>query len=349
MPSATKELRIAVLLNPADYAARPMLAGILEVARIKHWRLTADPTAADGILHAGPAPPSARVPLVSVSADPFANAMIGPDAAAVGRMAAEHFLDRGFRRFVYSGPLTDVHPDACGDAFADCIRRRGHACAVMHDPLQALALPRPIACFVTGGVAAVRWVAAVRSAGRTVPGDVAVLTVGDDELTCERTDPPLSAIDVGPRTLGRLAARRLVAVLRRRAGGDVERVPPVGVTLRASTDTLAVADADVAAAVRFVREHAGGPLRVTDILRAVDLDRRTLERRFQKSLGRSPAEVLRRCRVERAADLLRNTPRPISDVATAVGFRLPQHLAVAFKALRGQTPRAYRAAVRGEG
>ena len=117
--------------------------------------------------------------------------------------------------------------------------------------------------------------------------------------------------------------------------------------VRASTDTLAVADPDVLKALRLLRESGGAAVRVADLLRATGLDRRTLERRFNKALGRPPAEVLRRHRTSRAAELLRTTDRPIGDVARACGFRLPQHLAVAFRAAYGQTPGDYRTSMRG--
>lgn len=342
MSRAGKQYRIAVALNYADPAARDVLDGIVQYARGRNWRLGDKYAAADadGVIH-DPASPveNARTVVVSTTASDTVD--VRPDAAAVGRMAAAHFLERGFRRFAFVGPV------ACRDAYARAVLEAGFPEPIDIRPDTVKGIDQPLAVFAGSDSAAA--VVADYFAGRSGVPWAAVLGVGNDSTSCELSDPPLSSIDVGARRLGTLAAKKLNQMLTGHGKGEPVNAPPLGVVLRKSTDGLAIADADVAAAVRFLHDNAGGPLRVTDLLKAVGLDRRTLERHFQRELNRSPALVLRHRRVEMAADLLRNTRRPMLEIAKSCGFRQPQSLAIAFKQITGHSPTDYRAIVDGEG
>ena len=64
-------------------------------------------------------------------------------------------------------------------------------------------------------------------------------------------------------------------------------LPPESLIARQSTDVLAGDDAQLAQAIRFVREHACDPISVADVLRIIPLSRSTLENRFRASLGRA--------------------------------------------------------------
>jgi AraC family transcriptional regulator len=67
-----------------------------------------------------------------------------------------------------------------------------------------------------------------------------------------------------------------------------------------------------------------------------------LARVFRRHLGCTPGDYLRRRRLERAAVLLRETARPLSDVALHCGFADQSHFANAFKRHTGVTPGSYR-------
>src|SRR5207248_3060801 len=118
--------------------------------------------------------------------------------------------------------------------------------------------------------------------------------------------------------------------------------PPPGVATRRSTEVLAIADRDVVAVVRFIREHAHLPLRVTDILRQVPVGRRTLELRFRKALGWGVGEEIRRAHLERARRLLARTDLPMKTVAQQAGFSDFCHMAAVFHRELGMSPTVYR-------
>ena len=97
----------------------------------------------------------------------------------------------------------------------------------------------------------------------------------------------------------------------------------------------------------FIRAHAADPIQVSDVLRAVPVSRSWLERQFQKTLRRTPAEEIRRVHLERAKQLLAGTDLPVPQVAVSSGFRSREYLAFAFKQSTGLTPREYRTRIRG--
>ncbi|WP_276514547.1 AraC family transcriptional regulator [Nocardia huaxiensis] len=94
----------------------------------------------------------------------------------------------------------------------------------------------------------------------------------------------------------------------------------------------------------FMRSHCADPeLGVDRIAQGCRMSRRTLYRVFGELEG-GPGTVLRRMRIERACDLLRNAPQlPLSVVAKASGFLTERSFYRAFRLEMGTTPGAFRA------
>src|SRR5262249_35113593 len=146
---------------------------------------------------------------------------------------------------------------------------------------------------------------ACRLAEVEVPHQVAVIGVDDDELLCELSDPPLSSVIPDTRRTGWVAAELLGEWMAGRPPRPTaHRIPPRGGPPRRSTDMLAVEDPELAAALRFISEHACRGITVHDVLGRVALSRRVFESRFQRMLGRSPHDEILRVQLERAKQLL---------------------------------------------
>ena len=112
--------------------------------------------------------------------------------------------------------------------------------------------------------------------------------------------------------------------------------------LRRSTDALAIDDREVAAAMRFIREHACNGINVDDVLQHMSLSRRTLDRRFARIFGHSPSDEIERLRLERIKQLLAETNYPLPRVADLAGFEHSEHMGTLFRRKTGQTPGEYR-------
>jgi LacI family transcriptional regulator len=160
---------------------------------------------------------------------------------------------------------------------------------------------------------------------------------------CEISHPTLSAVDERPRIMGYEAAALLDRMM---SGQKPPRnpvlIPPQRVITRRSTDVIAIADPDVAGALRFIRDHYFEPIDVRHLLKVVAISRRILEQKFMRALGRSPAAEIRRVRLARATELLASTDWPISHVAKASGFAHVEGMNRVFQRELQQTPSGYR-------
>jgi AraC-like DNA-binding protein len=86
------------------------------------------------------------------------------------------------------------------------------------------------------------------------------------------------------------------------------------------------------------------PLDVPALARAARLSSAHFSREFRRAFGETPHQYLLTRRLERAAALLRNTDRSISDICFAVGLRSLGSFTTSFGRAFGVTPAAYRAA-----
>jgi LacI family transcriptional regulator len=280
-------------------------------------------------------------------------------ADAVGTVAAEHFLDRGFTRFAFCGYDHMFWSRIRQDGFVRRVAQAGFAVhlyepqgpanrltweteqASMADWLRAL--PKPVGLMVCNDDRAGQVVEAIKAARTRVPEEIAILGVDDDDMICELTHPPLSSIALNFEEAGYEAAAQLD---RQMAGGKTARkeihLRPTHVHTRQSTDVLAVEDAIVAKALLFIRAHAGDVLSVDDVVEASSTSRRLLERHFKGVVGASVYREIQRTHVERACRMLAETNWSLVEIAARCGFSNAVHFSVAFKRHMRQTPQQHR-------
>ena len=113
-------------------------------------------------------------------------------------------------------------------------------------------------------------------------------------------------------------------------GGDTRGVQPLARHLLRAKD---LADA------RYFE-----PLTVRDLAGAAGLSAAHFSREFRRAFGEAPHQYLLTRRLERAAALLRNTDRPVTDICFAVGLTSVGSFITSFRRVYGISPSAYRAA-----
>jgi LacI family transcriptional regulator len=293
--------------------------------------------------------PAAHLPSVTV------------DNVQVAKLAAQHLRERGLREFAFCGRLPGTSPalDQRGDNFRLLVERGGQACHVFpadrlpSDPsweqeqefLTAWveSLPKPIGIMACDDARGLQVLDACRRCGATVPDDVAVIGVDNDEALCQLATPPLSSVDVNAEGMGYEAAALLERLMAgRKAPARPVRVPPRGVVARASTDLAASEDEDVSRAVQFIRDHACTGLQVVDVLAHLRMSRASLQQRMKQSTGRTVHQEIQRVRLDRVKDLLVSSPKTIKQVARESGFSSVQYMTRVFRAVTGETPACYR-------
>jgi LacI family transcriptional regulator len=288
------------------------------------------------------------------------------DDGAIARLASEHLLERGFRRFAFCGFNGADYSDIRRDNFRKRIIEAGFSCHVFEDPqsprragtleyeehglkyedrvarwLQQL--PKPAGLMACNDIRGQQVLNACRAVGMAVPDELAVLGVDNDDVLCELSDPPLSSIVPNSERIGYEAGALLDRMMAgQKAPSHPVFVEPAGVITRRSTEVLAIDDRHIASAVRFIREHACEGIDVSNVLGAVPLSRSALERRFSAALGRSPKEEILRVRLSRARQLLAETKFSMALIAEKIGLEHPEYFNVIFKKKVGLTPGQFR-------
>ena len=308
-------------------------------------------------------------PLVNVSRilpdQPFPRVSV--DHFQVGRLAAAHLRERGLSQFGFVGHRRYVYSTERETGFREGLaekaptlhcyhersmrsyQRRGRLLALDDAFQQWLrSLPKPVGVFACQDMWGFQAAEACHLADLRVPDEVAILGVDNDDLLCELARPSLSSVVIPAERIGYEASALLARLLNGAAPpARPLLIQPLGIVTRQSSDVLALDDADVVAAVRFIREHAHQPISVGDVLREVPLSRRALERRFRRALNRRIGEEIRRVHVERAKSLLAGTELSVAAVAKQAGFSGATHLCVVFRQETGLTPTEHRHRLRG--
>ena len=280
------------------------------------------------------------------------------DNAAIARLAAETLAGKGFENFAFVGERSGIHWSVARErVFADEIARRGFPCRVyptdegggaedgrrLQDWLRAL--PHPTALFAAYDIRARQVLDACHAAGLSVPDDIAILGVDDDEVICETAAPALSSIPLSMADAGFRAAELLDRVMStgRRPRGAADIIfTGTHVVSRRSTARDAVADALGRRCRALMEANMGRPFNVADLVASLGVSRRTLETRFRAATGRSLNDEITELRIRRAKTMLAKSALPQSAIATACGFCDASHLNVIFRRHCGAPPSAFR-------
>lgn len=298
--------------------------------------------------------PEAELPLVQV------------DNRAIPEAAFVHFKERGFRHFAWCDLFRLQRPWVTirRTRFLELVRESGgvHYCfqsrrtlnrgtpvstelmAELRDWLKGL--PRPVGILACDDEQAHIVLDAVLSLGMKVPADAAVLGIDNDEVFCNASSPSLSSVDVNAFTVGYEAAAMLAQLMEGRRVSAPRTVPPRGVIARTSTDIVAVDSAEIATAVRLIRERSCQGLTADNVAEAIVVSRSTLDRLLKTTIGLTATAAIMQARLDRVKADLADTELPIKTLARRAGFRSVHHLSNLFHKREGVTPGQYRRTMR---
>ena len=377
--------RRRVLLALTSATHHGFYRGATQYAMEHSWHLVADPVYAstiprgwkgDGILsfvgywqELASYVKSAGFPAVEISSvrQDLGLPYVGEDNEAIGRMAAEHLLERNLKNFAWA-PFWDdlVNEERCR-GFTRFVQAAGHDCACLV-PVNVRkssgrrhlnwasrrswlirtirSLPRPVGIFCYNDYVATDIVDVCIEAGLNIPEQVAVIGVDNDPVLCDCAEVPLSSVRHDLEGMAYEAAALLDRLMDGQAPpATPRRIVPKGVVTRKSTDMLAVENPEVAKALRFIQANFSRTnLSVGTIVEAGKIPRRFLEMAFRSELNRTILSEILRVRLKQARNLLETTELPIADVAIQSGFANLNHFFRVFRAEIKMTPRSFRAA-----
>jgi len=380
MIHATPRRQVSLLVETSNRYGREVVTGVFDFARQRNdwvvhvpehgrsqfanvWQYAAK---CDGVIARVESKSVARRvrslnrPLVNMCSLGFVPEFVSvvADCEAIGRLAAQHLLERGFTNFGFLGLAEISWSEQREASFKKMTLAAGFECRSFFLQSRAMeewdrerdalktwlqSLPRPTAIMAATDAVGQYLLQLCREFGRQIPTDVAVIGVNNDELYCELGEPQMSSIILNGRQAGYEAAALLHALM----DGNVIpptfcKIPPVGVATRQSTDFAAVTDEQVAVAVGYIRQHACDGISVEDVVAVTRLSRSTLERRFRKALNCTLRDQIQQERIKQVQTLLRETNLPLKEIAYHSGFEYPEYLTAVFKRVIGLSPSEYR-------
>lgn len=281
---------------------------------------------------------------------------VDADHYATGVMAAEHFLDQGFEQFAYAGPVNFPAMALRQNGYSDRLRQSGFPVdklgykmilqTVHHRELTdwLKQLKKPCAIYCNEDMTAFLLNSACREIGLHVPDDIALLGTQDSREICEGMQPDLSSVHLPYRKIGYTAAQMLYEWMsQKKRPKTPPPFPPVNVTVRASTETLAVNDPQLKKAIRYIRDNClKNELCIEDAARFAGLSLRDMQRKFKQKLGHPPTTELQLARIRHIKTLLHETDFSLEEIAWRCGYPSANYLCAQFKRITGMTPGEYR-------
>ena len=302
-------------------------------------------------------------PVILVPSDEKVDGVFNVDVddLAIGRLAANHLISRGYRNFAFVG-RRDAHyakqrlegfQSVVGDVpiYWEEFRDWRQYDEYWRDPDEdmmdwLLGQPKPLGIFTAHDPTGRHVLEAAAQANLDVPFVVGVVSANDDESVCEMARPALSSIRLPWRKIAAEVMLTLEAVWAGKSPTGPVLISSLEIVARGSSSFEAVSDILVRRSMQFLISQIASIKSVEDWATQSGVSRRVFERRFQAALGRSPLAMIQMQRIERAKILLSTTEIPISLIAERCGYQSNERLSVNFRALTGMSPANYRRSTR---
>lgn len=302
-------------------------------------------------------------PVILVPSDEKVDGVFNVDVddLAIGRLAANHLISRGYRNFAFVG-RRDAHyakqrlegfQSVVGDVpiYWEEFRDWRQYDEYWRDPDEdmmdwLLGQPKPLGIFTAHDPTGRHVLEAAAQANLDVPFVVGVVSANDDESVCEMARPALSSIRLPWRKIAAEVMLTLEAVWAGNSPTGPVLISSLEIVARGSSSFEAVSDILVRRSMQTLISQIASIKSVEDWATQSGVSRRVFERRFQAALGRSPLAMIQMQRIERAKILLSTTEFPISLIAERCGYQSNERLSVNFRALTGMSPANYRRSTR---
>lgn len=284
---------------------------------------------------------------------------ITSDYHKAGRMAAQFFIQKGYKNFAFFGYKDVVWSEERCRGFLSGITEAGLGTSFYeyhNEQIENLwfyesapltrwlqSLPPSTALMACDDNQAIKITEACRLIGLKIPEEIAVLGVDNDTVICNLSDPPLSSLHMDVERGGYDAAALIDKLLKdpHTPWTDIY-IKPLNIVNRTSTDIYSTDDPYVLKVIMTIHQNLATKLTVNDLLRQVPLSRRLLEVRFRQATGESIYQYMLKVRMEHFAQRLLSSNEPIADIALRVGFSDYKNLARQFRLLKNCSPSEYR-------
>lgn len=223
------------------------------------------------------------------------------------------------------------------------------ACLQMQSELEAAARHRPRTqrCYANLHDTMVPIRIGQKTVGYLQTGQVALEPFGPDDFDRAHSELILRGVDVSAKE-ARAAYLQSRVLTRDAYAGFVKMLEIFAESLGAAANSLAIAarskkESGLAArAIKHIEKRFEERITLPEIARVVGSSERNFCKVFKSETGLTFVAYLTRLRVEKTMKALRESKRPVSEIAFASGFESIAQFNKAFRAIAGQSPRDYR-------
>lgn len=284
---------------------------------------------------------------------------ITADYQIAGRIAAQQLTGRGYRNFGFFGYENACWSDGRMKGYRETLAKdfgittlhvfndRQLSSMWSYDTAELrswlVSLPKPIGIFACDDNQAQILLETCQASGISVPQDVAIIGVDNDEVTCNLTVPALSSIDMDIEKAGFEAAQMADQMVKDPSyrGKDIV-IRTIAAVSRGSTGIMATTDPVVADAMRYIYQNRCHKIQVADVIKQVPVCRRILEQRFKEATGTSIYTIISNLRMDYFAQQLVSSSETVSEIAARMDEPDTKSISRRFLAIKGCTPTEYR-------
>jgi len=274
------------------------------------------------------------------------------DSAAEASLAGRELLRLGCRSYAYFGTAKPFFWDRerygrfCRDVESEGLtvrelKRRGLAASLRK-------MPKPCGILAANDLCALEVHHAARSAGLSIPDDIAIAGIDNDEMLCESVSPGLTSAEPDFEGAGYRLAEMLSDEIertksKRKPHAHAKHYGLLRLVRRGSTAPTAARSPRVRRALEFIRLHAHErTLRIDAIAAEMGCSRRLATQEFRRQTGKSILDEILARRIARACEMLTTTVLPIKTITIHCGYGSDSFFKRRFREQTGMTMREWR-------
>lgn len=280
------------------------------------------------------------------------------DYVGTGKIAAQFFIEKKFKNFAFYGNKGVVWSRERAEGYMQEIQKIGgnyfyfesdrlneNEWGNNHIKLDEwlTSLPKPIALFACDDRFALEVSEICKINNISIPDEISLLGVDNDELICNLSDPPISSIVLEVEKGGYEAGRLIHKLIKKEKDSTFNIViNPVRIIERKSTDKYNISNKYILEIIRYIEKNYKNEISIEDLINLVPLSRRSFEVKFKSETGISIYQFMINYRVEKFANLLITSDRSLFDIALECGFNDSKNISRVFKKIKGVSPHEYR-------
>ena len=302
-----------------------------------------------------------NIPIITINSNRSDSKLpnIQSDSDSIAQIAFDHFKERGFKTFAFAGFDDLKWSKDRKSSFEAIVTSNGLSCEFFlssyinknwtwDKELKLLvdwvtSLPKPTAILSCSDEHGRHIIEACRNANISIPDEVAIVGIDNDDVICNLCSPTLSSIFLNTEPVGYRAAELLDKLMRgEKMDGQRIIAEPTEVETRGSSDIFLIDDPEMNRVIKYIHENSTRPIDVEEIAEYSCRSRRSLYDSFIKTTGLSPSQYIQNIRIKQISRLLLKTDLSLNHIAHKLGYSGSEKISRVFKKEKGVTPSTYR-------